>query len=169
MDVGFGPSLERSTRCSDGSVPSHRLRCSPLARPAARSASLAAAAPKAPSEIKVFSEAPPEGYVPVAVISAKQAPFNPDGTNAMLGKMLARAGELGCDGLVLGVQDHFIGTSGPLITHGWNGIMQQLPQEAYVAQTWFGVEPPAALTAGEQETPDHWTLEGYQAECLVLR
>lgn len=124
-------------------------------------------APKSPDEIKVFRSAPAD-YRPVAVIEASQTPLLPDSADAVLGKMLARAGELGCDGLVLQVQDQAIGTAGPKVTSGWNGILANLPEDAEIAETWFGVTTNAS-PMGAPSYPDHFTLEGYRAECVVLR
>jgi hypothetical protein len=125
-----------------------------------------ASTPTSPDNIKIFKETPPEGsYVPVAMLEASQAPFLPDDPDAVLGKMIARAGELGCDGLVIETQDQGFSFDASRIT---SGFWSTLPDDAVITETRFG-----SGRIADAHTPssarEHWTLEGYRAQCVVLR
>jgi hypothetical protein len=53
--------------------------------------------------VEMFTSGPPErGHVDVALLEVKPSMGNDDSTGGLLGQLRTRAGQMGCDGLVIG-------------------------------------------------------------------
>jgi hypothetical protein len=70
--------------------------------------------PRSPESVQVFSTSPPPApYVEVALIEARQqSEYSVDRENVVIDKLRKKAGEMGCDGLVMtGSADSVVGSS----------------------------------------------------------
>jgi hypothetical protein len=120
---------------------------------------LSSAAAKSASDVKLFiTELPPVPFKSVALLRADQSNLLPDERDAVLGKLLDRAGELGCDGLIVRKQDKLLPVTGPSRRNHPDVLEVVRATPGGIADLHEPVAP---------YWPEQYTIEGYLGECVV--